>query len=305
MARRLDRPALLEPVRRNLEMTLFYLHADGDVATEASRRQDQYRRGSPAGYHLPYRSLALRDGNARFAAAARLIEAKEGDALAGNLIHFLDDPSLRQPLPPEVPLPDAFARHFRGSDLVRIRRGPVSATLLGGNSCVLSFHKGQAALEAVRLASAFFGKGQFVADRLEVEANRYVLTQSLTGPYYQPLAPETRRPGGAWDPADRARRRQSEVQSLVSRLVVRESAGAFEIDVSVAGTDRVPLAIELGFRRGGTLSGVEPLPGTPDAFLLREGTGEYRAGAETIRFGTGGAAHTWTDLRGALPSSTP
>ena len=96
VARLLGRDALLDPVRRNLEMTLYYLHADGDVATEASRRQDQYRRGSPAGYHLPYRALALRDGNGRFAAAARLIEAKEGDALAGNLIHFLDDPSLRR-----------------------------------------------------------------------------------------------------------------------------------------------------------------------------------------------------------------
>ena len=71
--------------------------------------------------------------------------------------------------------------------------------------------------------------------------------------------------------------------------------------MDVAGTDRVPLAIELGFRRGGALSGVEPLPGTPDAFLLREGTGEYRLGGEVIRFGPGRAEHTWTDLRGALP----
>jgi hypothetical protein len=282
-------------------MTLFYLHADGDVATEASRRQDQYRRGSPVGYHLPYRSLALRDGNGRFAAATRLIEAKEGDALAGNLIHFLDDPSLRQALPPDAPLPDDFAQHFASSDLVRIRRGPVSATVLGGNSCVLSFHKGAAALEAVRLASAFFGKGQFVGERLAVENGAYVLTQSLTGPYYQPLPPEARRADGAWDPGDRARRPQTEVQRLVSRLVVRESAGAFEIDADVTGTDRVPLAIELGFRRGGALSGVEPLPGTPDAFLLRGEAGEYRLGGETIRFGPGRAEHTWTDLRGALP----
>jgi hypothetical protein len=204
-------------------------------------------------------------------------------------------------LPESAPLPDDFARPFPGSDLVRIRRGMVSATILGGNSCVLSFHKGEAVLEGVRLASAFFGKGQFVADRLEVEADRYVLTQSLTGPYYQPLPPEARHPDGAWDPADRARRRQSEVQPLVSRLVIREAAGAFEIDVDVAGTDRVPLAIELGFRRGGALAGVEPLPGAPDAFLLREGAGAYRVGGETIRFGPGRAEHTWTDLRGALP----
>jgi len=301
VARLLGREALLEPVRRNLEMTLFYLHADGDVATEASRRQDQYRRGSPAGYHLPYRFLALRDGNGRFAAAARLIEAKEGDALAGNLVHLLDDPSLRRPLPASTPLPDDFARHFPGSDLVRIRRGPVSATVLAGNSCILSLHKGEALLESVRLASAFFGKGQFVADRLEVERDGYRLRQELSGPYWQPLAPDSRHADGRWNPADRGRRRQSEVQRLVSQVVVRESRGAFEIDVDVAGTDRVPLAVELGFRRGGALTGVVPRAGTTDAFLLREGMGEYRLGPDTIRFGPGRAEHTWTDLRGALP----
>ena len=301
MARLLGRDALLEPVRRNLEMTLHYLHADGDVATEASRRQDQYRRGSASGYHIPYRALALRDGNGRFAAAARLIEAKEGDALAGELIHLFDDPSLRRPLPPDAPLPDDFARHFPRSDLFRVRRGPVSATVLGGNSCVLSFHKGGAALEAVRLASAFFGKGQFLADRLEVEGDRCVLTLSLAGPYYQPLLRGERHADGAWDPADRARRRQSEVQRLVSRLLVRETRGAFELDVEVAGTDGVALAIELGFRRGGELTGATPIAGRADAYFLREGTGEYRLGADTIRFGPGRVEHTWTDLRGALP----
>ena len=71
--------------------------------------------------------------------------------------------------------------------------------------------------------------------------------------------------------------------------------------MDVTGTGRVPLAIELGFRRGGALSGVEPLPGTPDAFLLCGEAGEYRLGGETIRFGPGRAEHAWTDLRGALP----
>jgi hypothetical protein len=120
MARLLGREALLEPVRRNLEMTLHYLHPDGDVATEASRRQDQYRRGSAAGYHLPYRALALRDGNGRFAAAARLIEEREGDALAGS-----SSTSSRIRPPPASAArapPEEFARHFRGSTRP-IRRG--------------------------------------------------------------------------------------------------------------------------------------------------------------------------------------
>ena len=106
---------------------------------------------------------------------------------------------------------------------------------------------------------------------------------------------------GAWDPADRAKRRQSEVQRLVSRLVVRETRGAFEVDVDVAGTNGVPLAIELGFRRGGELTGVTPIAGKADAFFLREGNAEYRLGGDTIRFGPGRVEHAWTDLRGALP----
>ena len=106
---------------------------------------------------------------------------------------------------------------------------------------------------------------------------------------------------GAWDPADWAKRRQSEVQRLVSRLVVRETRGAFEVEVDVAGTNGVPLAIELGFRRGGELTGVTPIAGKADAFFLREGNAEYRLGGDTIRFGPGRVGHAWTDLRGALP----
>jgi hypothetical protein len=301
VARLLDRPALLDPVRRNLEMTLFYLHANGDVATEASRRQDQYRPGSPAGYHLPYRWLAIRERNGRFAAAARLIEAKLGDALAGNLLYVLEHPALRQPLPDSAPLPDDFARAFPGSDLARIRRGRVSATVLGGNPCVLSFHKGGAVLEAVRLASAFFGKGQFIGERLATEDGAYVLAQSLTGPYYQPLPPEARHADGTIHPGDRDKRRQSEVQRLLSRIVVRESRGTCTIEFDVRETERVPVAVELAFRRGGELAGVTPVAGRNDTYLLANAVGEYRAGGDAIRFGPGLAGHTWTDLRGALP----
>jgi hypothetical protein len=65
--------------------------------------------------------------------------------------------------------------------------------------------------------------------------------------------------------------------------------------------DRVPLAIDLGVRRGGTLARVVPVAGTADAFLLRERTGECRAGGDPIHFGPGRAEYAWTDLRGALP----
>ena len=210
VARLLDCPALREPVRRNLEMTVFYVHPDGEVVTEASRRQDKYQRGGLARDYYWYRSLALLDGNGRFAAMARQIEQAERPHLTGELPAFLEEPDLQQPLPAAAPLPADYVRVFSYSGLARIRRGRVSATILADNSSVFSLRKGSAALEAVRLASAFFGKGQFVGDRLEVRGGRFILRQVLDGPYFQPFSPEPDcwRRGRAPDAQRHACRRQ-------------------------------------------------------------------------------------------------
>jgi len=301
MAVLLHRPKLLEVVRRNLEMTLFYLHADGEVATEGSRRQDQFQRGTLSGYYLPYRHLALLDKNKRFAAATRLIEAKSGNGLAGYLSHFMIHPELREALPEDAPLPDDFARFFSHSELVRIRRGPVSATILANNATILSFHKGGAALEALRIASAFFGKGQFVSPSLEGNGNEYILSQHLEGPYYQPMPSEYRRSDGNWLKMDRALRPPSEVQRLDQVVKIKESQGRLAIHIDIRGCERVPVAIELSFRKGGELQGAIPVQGLADAFLLEKGQGRYRAEGQEIEFGEGQAEHRWTQLRGALP----
>jgi hypothetical protein len=299
VARLLSRRELLDPVRRNLEMTLYFVHPDGEVATEASRRQDQYRRGSLRSYHIPYRWLASVEGDGRFAAIARLIEEQSGGDLSDEVLDFLEDDVLRRELPAEAPLPDDYVRVFPHSDLVRIRHGAMSATVLARNPCLFSLRKGSAALEAVRLASAFFGKGQFQGDGIETRAAAYTMKQELAGPYYQPLLPKDRRADGAWVPG--ALRPQSEVHRLDTSVAVREDGGGFALDIRIAGTNDVPVAVELGFRRGGELTGVVPVQGISDAFLLEGEAGEYRSGSDRIRFGPGRSDHLWTQLRGALP----
>lgn len=301
VARLLNRPELLEPVRRNLEMTLYFLHSSGEVATEASRRQDRNVRATPLSYYLPARYLALRDRNPRFAAMTNLIEGFGPQSLSGNLIYFQEDPSLAEPLPVPEALPDDFYRFFAASDLIRIRRGRISATVLSDDSRFLSVHKGEAVLEAVRFASAFFGKGQFRGDKLQIAGETASMSQELTGPYYQPLQPDQRRKDGNWGDGDRSLRLQSEVQEMLSVVNIREANGVFTVEISVDRCDGVPFALELGFRPGGDLRGVTPVPGVEQAFFLKEGTGEYRVGADTIRFGPGHYAHSWTDLRGADP----
>ena len=305
----LNRPDLRDPVRKNLEMTLYYVHPDGEVVTEASKRQDKYQRGSMGRYYYSYRALALRDGNPRFAAMARLIEQTAGTQLVVDLPAFLEEPDLRRPLPPSGPLPDDYAKVFAYSSLARIRRQAFSATILAENSTVLSLRKGLAALEAVRVASAFFGKGQFVGEKLEVNGNRYRMQQILEGPYFQPLTPEQlaageqvrMAPNGTLAPGSRAVRAQSNVQRLTTVVEVTENAGRLAVEISLTGTDGVPVAVELGFRPGGQLEGVDPVAGVPGAFLLSGAEGRYRLGRDQIAFGPGSAEHSWTQLRGALP----
>jgi hypothetical protein len=301
MARLLNRPELYEPVRRNLDMTLYYIHPDGEIVTDASRRQDQYQRGSMAPYYYPYRFMALLDQNSLYAAMTRLIEKTAKDKLADELIFMQEDPSLKAGLLQDRPLPDSFVRIFPYSQLVRIRRGDVSATVLAKNPNIFSFHKGSAALEAVRLATAFFGRGQFAGELLQQTGEQFVLTKNLEGPYYQPLPLDKLQPDGDWEKSDRSLRPTSQVQHLQTRVVISETDGRFELFFDIQGTDDVPVAIELAFRTGGQLQGVQSVPDIENAFLLGKGMGKYIFEGSEIIFGAGIAEHSWTQLRGSLP----
>lgn len=301
VARFMDKPELLEAVRRNLEMTLYYLHANGEVVSEGSGRQDKYQLGSMQRYYYPYRYMALQDQNGQFAAMTAYLETHELDRVFNTLAYFLEDADLKKTLPPISDLPTDYLRVFRGSDLVRIRRGERDATILAKNPIFFTFFKKEAALEGIRLASAFFGKGQFEAESLEREGDTFVLRQWLEGPYYQPLAAEKLPTDGDWEKMPRDERPQSEVQKFLSEVRIRESNTGFIIDISVTGTDRVPVALELAFRKGSKLSGVSKVKDEEDSYLLEEGYGTLKEGNSEIRFGPGKATHTWTQLRGALP----
>jgi hypothetical protein len=301
IARILDRPQLLEPVRRNLEMTLYYLHPNGEIATEASRRQDQYLARTPVAYYYPYRYMSLNDQNSTFGGMVYLLESNLGaEVLSGNLPYLLEDPLLQKEVPPG-PLPDDYVRHFKDSGLVRIRRGMMGATILMLNPALFTFHYKQVVLQAVRMATAFFGKGQFVADELLVEEYRCRLVQVLEGPYYQPISEEWIAADGNWDKMPRGRRPVSEVQRIRYQLEIVEIEDGFQLDFEAGGTDNVPVAIELSFRKGGKLDGGEPVPNLPDAYFLKEEGLLYRYDDAAISIEGGLHQHAWTQLRGAEP----
>lgn len=303
VAQGLNRPELLDPVRRNLLMTLYYVHPNGEVITEASNRQDKGTVRTMARYYYCYRYMALRDNNGEMAALCRLIEKTcTKEQLAGYLGPFLEDSTLWHELPPSKPLPTSYAKAFPYSGVVRIRRGGWDATILANNASWLTFHKGNAVLQGVRVAASFFGKGQFQSEKVTQQGDTWVLTKSLEGPYYQPIAPGKIAPDGDWDKMARTDRPQSEVQTLQTTVTVTEATDGLQLTIDITGTADVPVALELIFRAGGQLAGVIKHPKKEDAYLLAGESGSYTLNGDTLRFGPGKAEHKGVQLRGALPA---
>jgi hypothetical protein len=293
LAAKLKRPELLAPVRRNLDAMLYLLHPDGEVVTEVSRRQDQYVRGTMANYWFPLSYLAIHDGDGRACAALRTIKPE-----AAKLSTLLEYPELAGRLPEPASVPDDYERTFPVAGLARIRRGPRDATMvLKDNSRFFSLRNGAAVVEAVRFATSFFGKGQFVPESSSKERG-YVFRQWLEAPYYQPVSQRVTYQN--W--ADvRATRAQTQVCRLEQTATVTELQSGFELRIESRGTKGVPMAIEIAFREGGKLEGCRPAPHAESAWLLERDYGVYRVGSDAIRFGPGAAPHLLTQLRGAEP----
>jgi hypothetical protein len=179
----------------------------------------------------------------------------------------------------------------------------MDATIIARNPSFFSFYKGNAVLQEVRLAAAFFGKGQFDTEKIEKDGDTYILRKSLRGVYYQPYPKELLPGDGDWNKMPRSNRPESEIQELLYEVRIKEKDSGFELSFNISGTDKVPVALELAFRKGGTLSGVRTIDHTPDTYLLEKGMGQYQYDNQSITFGTGIAEHSWTVLRGALPKS--
>ena len=303
IAKGAKKPELYEFVRRNLIMTTYYIHPNGEIATEASGRQDKAAVGTMEGYYYPYRFMALKDQNGIFSAICKEIESTVLEKSVSQLSYFLEDTSLWRELPKPTALPTSYAKAFPYSGLVRIRRGDWDATFISQNPTFLTFHKGNAVLQGIRFSASFFGKGQFQGDEIRQEGNDYVMEQKLVGPYYQPYPKDSIDPDGDWDKMPQSNREQSEIQYLTSTARIREVSDGLECDIEITGTDNVPVSVELIFREGGEFKNVEALSAEKDSYLLEtDEIGTYTLKGDRLTFGPGLRKHKGVQLRGALPS---
>jgi hypothetical protein len=296
VAAKLNRPQLLDYVRRNLDATLYLLHADYELVTEFSHRQDLNERRNAGSYWFPLHYLGMHDANGRY-----LTLSRQFASTAGSLAALMEYPELNQSGPPSAPLPNDFEKTFPGLGLGRIRRGQTSVSILKDYSRFFTLRHGEAVLNGVRFSSAFFGKGQFTSDEWSKEGGSYKLVQHLEGPYFQPFTPPRAIHAGEWNKT-RKDRQQSQICRLEQIATITETKKGFRVRVQSHGTKDVPVAVEINFRPGGKFEGVEPAYKAQEAWILPSGaTGVFRAGKDEVRFGPGLKQHAYTAVRGAQP----
>lgn len=331
MSRLLKRPKLLEPVRKNLNLTYFYMEPNGDLVTNDSRRQDQYLPINILNYYHDYRYLAIKDNNAEFSDITRFIEGIKGfeEKISVDLLPFLlDEPFYLKPLPaPQNPSVN-FEKFFKTTNLVRIRRNDTTTTLFGGNDFPITiasgrstnpnffaFRKGEAILKYMRFSTDFFNTGYFRSHGITHENGKYILHQKIEAPYYQPLPKQFKRADGDykhtpstdgrfWNKMDFAHRPQSNIKTLETTITSEEKNGTNELFFQTKGAEGVRVTIELCFKEGGQLSGLKKVEGASNDYLLENGTGEYSYGKDSIKFGEGISKHAKiTGLEGEMYSS--
>ena len=302
----LERPDLLEPVRRNLDLSYHLLHADATAVTSISKRQDRDTRAVPTGLADGYHALAHLDDNGFYAAVADLLVARGGGLIC--LPNYVLHPEWRTACLKRTPLPERYSRVYPASGLWRVRRGAVSATAAAGLTAPFSVVCGRAELAAVKISSTYFATGQFVGEefaaagqgvRMQHKGRNRIYPEKdyVGGIYWLPIAEQVNAQN--WQEV-RGRRATYELPPLEVELHVEEVAGGFDLHIRTSGgVDGVPFQIEGVFAPGGTLEMdsalVEGRAG--HTVFLKAGCALYRVDDDAIRLGPGAMEHTMWRMR--------
>jgi hypothetical protein len=298
-ARVLDRPELLDPVRRNLECLCDFLRPDWSVVTHVSTRQDRDRRLVPTRGAPNFYYLARLDGDERFAAAARgLLDAggwSERAVLIDLLDHFETRPDWRDSDLPAGERPDAVSRQLTASGVWRLRDGDLDATVATGTERIVALSYGGARLAGVAVVSPYFGWAAYEADRIRFGEDRATLR--LDREYYHADVPGYWEPLGrevAWGDLERDARDANDVPNFAVELAVERVDSGLRLDLTAEeGLEGVPFALELRFPAAGRLdlAGGSVPAADADPVFLESGTATYHRDRDAITVGPGFGEH--------------
>ncbi len=243
----LDRPQLLDHVRRNLDLLTWLRHPNGEFACEFTYRSD---RGMLGPYPL-FLEMAERDGKGEYLTLA--LDALEL-TIKRNAIDGMSilKTVMKGALGIEAaPLPDSYRRTFSRNQIARVRRGRLSVTVMGkplnletpflgktDNPNFLTVRYGDAIIDGTRVSYKYYGDREVTPQGgLQVEDDEFVIRHDFTDHVDGPIP-----------------KRYIQLNpDLHIRIGIREIEDGIGMDLSALGLPRVSVQLEFAVRPEGSL----------------------------------------------------
>ena len=262
LAEKFGRPSLLEYVRRSLNFFLHAFHANGEVATEFSHRED-LENGMPTGYSV-WKQMSIIDHNGYYASAGdatltAYLRRLDHGFIRPNLNHpnrhfkkqgesrFLMTSDLGELLAIEsernndwitrLPIPHQYEEVYPESNIARIRADKVSATIIGDKPILFALQNGGVIIDGFRIRYVYHGFRDYIPIGLEVDAGMYISHNEIIQYVYKPTP----------------NRREVIPLNLQIFVEIEPIADGFQLRVTTKGEKRIPLQLEFGLRKEGNL----------------------------------------------------
>ncbi|MNM09138.1 hypothetical protein D3C81_192200 [compost metagenome] len=335
-AQDLERPELLEPVRRNLRMMKYLVHPDGEVVTDYSGRQDFGSIHTLEDYYLTYKLMAEHDQDPEFAAMAELAGAgvtNPGSLPNNSMLGFLLYPQMhansvtpgklpvtyrkvinqtfnRQELLSAIEKTGHGGRIFHsklhkefGAPVARIRREKTSATVMTETSSFFSLRHGKVRLLGVQLASSF-EPGLITMTSMEETEDSYKLEAVMEKGYYGPvpeekLPPSADGPSSPWYLLPHQDRPFTHAQRSRVHASVTETDEGWKLRLVSGEPSDVLTQVVLLFGSEGSLEGeLHSAPGLRETSFWTGGKLRYSAGEDWMELDHGVHDHIQAGIRG-------
>lgn len=298
LAEAMCHPDIHDAVKANLDCMMRLVNSDWSVVTSVSLRQDKGTRITPAKGVDSFYYTAMRTGDPVLSRAAQKLLELCGYRNDYLLYLFARHPEWRDCTLPQGQDFEDYTAYMADSGIYRIRRGPLSVTVVNGLSGVLSLSYGKADLSELRLFSPYFAGAKFKGTHMQpIDGGVRVTLQSefllpqLPG-YWLPTGKPVdfnRLPFGNLD--DRTVNKRPE---FIFYLDIVECPGGLDLHIRTdGGMECVPFLAEFLFVPGGQVETEDvSFTAVPDqTLLLKSGYMTYSAGGDAITIGPGCHAH--------------
>ncbi|MBI1930361.1 hypothetical protein HYR99_39685, partial [Candidatus Poribacteria bacterium] len=262
LAEKLNRPLLLEPVRRSLNFLVHIFHANGEIATEFSHHKAA-ESGMPSGYGV-WKKMSIIDHNGYYATAGDLTLTTYLHRLNNGLIRpYLNHPNpnfnkeggsrffatstigellaieseLNNDWMTRLPIPHQYEKVYPQSNIARIRSGKLSATIIGDKPLLFALQNGGAIIDGFRIKYAYHGFRDYEPTGLRVDEDVYVTWNEMI----------------QWVVGPTPKRREVMKLNLQIIVEIERILDEFELRIATSGWERIPLQLEFGLRKQGTL----------------------------------------------------